>query len=174
MRAFSAALILVFTVSIVEASQEIKMRYTKITGTFLKFDSGQRLDTGVSYASQELRINQHELFVRTYGNGKQLETRFELQEPVYLNFVAKTDDATIPDMTGHFFNSDYEDCILSAELPNQKVSVSGVVTKLDQSHALSTKTVTSTSTGKVVGVLQERIELVSEGEFKAAINQPKL
>jgi hypothetical protein len=171
MKLVLAAFISLLLVSNARAGMEAQMRYTKITGTFLKFESGKRLDTGVSYASQELRLVQHEFIVHTFANGKQIKTQFLLQGPHFLDFVAKTDDPSIPDMSGHFLNSDYEECILNATLPDQNVTVSGVVTKLDQLHALSTKIVTEITTGKVIGIMQEKIELISEDTFKTATNQ---
>ena len=146
------------------------MKFTKISGTFIKFDDGQSLNTGVAYASQELRIGQHEIIVKTFGHGKPIETRFSLQGPAFLDFVASSDDPKIPTMTGHFFSSDYEECIMSAILP-QNLTVNGVVTKVDQSHAISTKTLTDNASGKIVGIVQERVELISEDSFKAAIQE---
>jgi len=168
MKLLFATLALVLNANNAKAGMESQMKYTKISGVFLKFESGERLETRISYASQEMRLEQHEIIVRTFGNGKIIETHFALQGPKFLDFIAKSDDPKIPDMAGHFFNSDYEECILNARLPDQKVDVVGVVTKLDQSHAISTKTVTDASSGKVVGIMQERIELIGETTFKAA------
>jgi hypothetical protein len=147
------------------------LRFTKISGTFLKFDDGKRLDTGAAYASQDLRLDEHEIVVKTFGHGKQIETRFVLQGPGFLDFVATSDDSKIPVMTGHFFNSDYDECVVTAVLPDQKLSVSGVLTKLDQVHALSTKTLTDTTSGKIVGIVLERAELITEDAFNAAIGK---
>ncbi len=146
------------------------MKYTKISGTFLKFDSGQRIETGVSYASQDIRPP--EIIAHTFANGKFLETVFELEGPGLLDFVARTNDSKTPDMIGHFFSSDYEDCVLSALIPEQKISVTGVVTKLDPTHALCTKTVSEISSGKIIGIMQERVELITEAEFNAATRIP--
>jgi len=146
------------------------LRYTKISGTFVKFDGGQRVEIPIAFSSQDLRFERHEIVVRTFGHGKPIETTFRLQAPEFLDFVASSDDSKIPEMSGHFFNVDYEECVFSASLPEQKVYVSGILTKLDPSHAISTKTLTSDS-GKIVAVLQERVELISEDAFRAAIQQ---
>ena len=147
------------------------MRFTKITGTFIKFDGPQRVDTGVAYASQEFKLDQHEIIIKTFGHEKPIETRFILQAPDFLDFEANSDDPKIPVMTGRFFNSDYDECVVSASLPAQQLDINGVVTKLDQTYALSTKTLISTASGKIVGILQERVEIISEQAFEAAIRQ---
>lgn len=171
MKAILAIFVLLALASGAEASQKPRMRYTKIVGTFLKFENGQRLDAGIAYASQELKLDQNEIIVRTFGHGKPIETHFRLQGPKFLDFVATSDDPAIPEMTGHFLNSDYDECIVSASMPSQGVNVSGVVTKLDQANALSTKTITDLTSGRVVAILQERVEIISEESFKAATDQ---
>ncbi len=146
------------------------MKYSKITGTLLNFQNGQRMDTGVAYSSQETNSEKHQIVIRTYENKKIIETVLTLEGPDFLSFRSHSDDVRIPMITGRFWSSDYEDSVLSATLTDQKISISGVITKLDPLHALSTKTLTEISSGKVVGVMQERIQLISESEFKAAVH----
>lgn len=146
-----------------------KMKYSKISGTYLNFLTGQRISTGVSYSSQEYRQAQHEVVITTYENSKVIETRLILSGPDYLEFSSQSDDARIPIITGRFFNSEFEDCILKSSLPEKKIEISGVVTKIDLNHALSTKTL-SDSSGKTVGVMQEQVELISEADFKTAVS----
>ena len=59
---------------------------------------------------------------------------------------------------------------LSAMLNDDTIRINGVVTKLDQSNALRTKTLTEVASGKIVGIVQERIEIISELEFRASTN----
>lgn len=148
------------------------MRYSKITGTFLKFGTGERLETGVSYAIQELHLDQNKIVAVTFTNGKRLETQFSLSGPGALTFTATSDDPSIPEMRGQFLNGDYDECILSASFPAQKLRVEGVVTKLDSIHALGTKIVTESTGGTLVGIMQEKIELISADTFRAATSSP--
>lgn len=153
----------------VPGSVGIEMRYSKISGTFLNFATGQHLETGVSYSSQKLLPDQHELLTMTYESDRVIETRFILKAPEYLEFSSVSDDARIPVITGRFLNTDYEECVLKASLTDKKVDINGVVTKLDVKHGLSTKVLTD-SNGKTVGIMQERVELISEEDFKKAVN----
>ncbi|MCB0369939.1 MAG: hypothetical protein KDD45_11015, partial [Bdellovibrionales bacterium] len=149
-------------------SLETPVKYSKISGTFLNFQNGQRISTGISYSSQELHSAQKELVIKTYENNKVIETHLLLKGPKSLEFTSRSDDPRIPVITGEFFSSDYEDCILKSSLPDKKIDISGVVTKIDLKHGLSTKTLTDSSSGKVTGIMQEHVELISEAEFKAA------
>ncbi len=171
MKVTVALVILALLTSSAKANQEPFMRYMKITVTFLNFDTGERSNIGTTYASYDLRIKDHEIVAKTFEKGKALETRFHLQTPEYLNFVAKTNDPSIPEMRGRFLNSDYEECIMNADFIEQKLSVNGILTKIDQSHALSVKTMTNSLTGKVVGIVQEQVELISEEAFLTATVQ---
>lgn len=146
------------------------MKYSKISGTFLNFQTGQRIDTGVTYSSQELRSAQHDIVIKTYENNKIIETHLRLKGPKYLEFDSQSDDPRIPVITGEFLNSDYEECILKSTLPDKTIDIDGVFTKLDLKHALCTKTLTDSSSGKIVGMMQERVELISEADFKTALN----
>jgi hypothetical protein len=150
-------------------SLETSMKYSKISGTFLNFQNGQRINTGISYSSQEFRSDQKELIIKTYENSKVIETHLILKGPKYLEFISRTDDPRIPAITGEFFNSEYEECILKSALPDKKIDIDGVVTKVDLKHALSTKALTDSS-GKITGIMQEQVELISESDFKSAID----
>ena len=150
------------------ASQTPAMKYSKITGTLLKFEASQRLNTGLAYSSQETRAEDHKIIMITFENHKKIETVMKLEGTNFLDFTTHSDDPRIPMISGHFFNSDYEDCVLTATLPDQKLKVIGVVTKLDKTHGLSTKTLSNLSTGQTVGIMQERIELISVEEFEKA------
>lgn len=151
-------------------SLETLVKYSKISGTFLNFQNGKRISTGISYSSQEFRSTQKELVIKTYENNKVIETHLLLKGPKSLEFTSQSDDSRIPVITGEFFNSDYEECILKSSLPDKKVDISGVVTKIDLNHALSTKTLTDSSSGKITGIMQEQVELISEADFKNALN----
>jgi hypothetical protein len=146
------------------------MKYSKISGTFLNFQTGQRVNTGISHSSQEFRQAQKELVIKTYENNKTIETHLLLKGPRLLEFISQSDDPRVPVITGEFFSSDYEECILKSSLPDKNISISGAVTKIDMKHALSTKTLTDSTSGKITGIMQEQIELISENEFKAALN----
>jgi hypothetical protein len=151
-------------------SLETPVKYSKISGTFLNFQNGQRISTGISYSSQEVRSAQKELVIKTYENNKVIETHLLLKGPKSLEFISQTDDPRIPVITGEFFNSDYEECILKSSLPDKQIDISGIVTKLDMKYALSTKTLIDSPSGKIAGIMQEQIELISETEFMAALN----
>ncbi|MFL5815649.1 MAG: hypothetical protein ACJ763_18915 [Bdellovibrionia bacterium] len=146
------------------------VKYSKISGIFLNFQNGQRISTGISYSSQEFRSAQKELVIQTYENNTVIETHLLLKGPKSLEFISRSNDPRIPVITGEFFNSDYEECILKSSLPDKNISISGIVTKIDLKHALSTKTLTDSSSGKITGIMQEQVELISESEFKAALN----
>ncbi len=150
------------------ASQTPAMKYSKITGTLLKFDASQRFNTGISYSSQETKAEDHKIILITFENHKKIETVMKLDGTNFLDFTTHSDDPRIPMISGHFFNSEYEDCVLTATLPDQKIKVNGVVTKIDKTHAFSTKTLSDSSTGQTVGIMQERIELISSEEFEKA------
>lgn len=145
------------------------MKYSKVTGTYLNFETGQRISTGNSYASQEFVNENKELRIQTFENGKTIRTALHLKAPKYLEFTSSSDDERIPVITGHFFSDDYEECVLSSSLSEQKIAIAGVVTKIDAKHALSTKTLIDSS-GKTVGIMQEQIELISEAEFLSALD----
>lgn len=151
-------------------SIEPLVRYSKISGTFLNFQNGQRISTGISYSSQELRSDQKELVIKTYENNKVIETHLLLKGPKSLEFIGQSDDPRIPVITGEFFSSDYEDCILKSSLPEKNIAISGVITKIDLKHALSTKTLADSSSGKIMGIMQEQVELISETEFRTVLN----
>jgi hypothetical protein len=157
--------------SATESAPPALVRYAKITGTFLNFQSGQRIPTGIQYSSQELKSGEHDVVIRTYENGKIIETHAALVAPDFLSFSSKSDDPRIPVITGRFLNLDYEESILNASLPDQKFNIAGAVTKLSDSSSISIKTLTDSSTGKVIAIMQERMDFISESEFKSATNQ---
>ena len=105
------------------------MKYSKISGTFLNFQNGQRIDTGTSYSSQYFDSDKKELVIKTYEHSKFIETHLMLKEPKWLEFTSRSDDPRIPVIIGEFFNTDYEDCILSSSLTDKNVDISGVVTR---------------------------------------------
>ena len=149
------------------------MKYTKITGTFLKFDGGQRIQTGTQYASQELKQADNKLIIRTFETTRVIETELMLAGPLSLDFSSKSDDPKIPLITGRFFDTNYEECVLNSKLPNQNISINGVVSKLDKDNALSTKTLTDSTSGKIIGIMEERVELISQEAFEQATSQFK-
>jgi hypothetical protein len=151
-------------------SLETSIKYSKISGTFLNFKNGQRVSTGISYSSQEFRPAQNELVIKTYENNKVIETHLRLKGPKSLEFTSQSDDPRIPVIAGEFFSSDYDECILKSSLPDKKIDIGGVVTKIDLNHALSTKTLTDSASGKITGIMQEQVELISEANFKNALN----
>tara|TARA_B110001454_G_scaffold219204_1_gene252219 strand:- start:36611 stop:36964 length:354 start_codon:yes stop_codon:yes gene_type:complete len=114
------------------------MKYSKITGTFLDFQNGQRLDTGISFSSQKIDFKQKVLIIKTYESKKVIETHLILKGPRFLEFTSRLDDPGIPVVTGEFFSSDYEDCILKSGPPDKNIDINGVVTKIDRKHATST------------------------------------
>ena len=150
-------------------SLELQVKYSKISGTFLNFQNGQRISTGTSYSSQVFNLDQKELVIKTYVNNKVIETHLILEGPSFLNFTSRSDDPRIPVITGEFLNSDYEDCILKSYLSDKKIDISGVVTKIDAKHAISTKTLTDSLSRNITGIMQEQIELISESEFNTAL-----
>jgi hypothetical protein len=145
------------------------IKYSKITGTFLNFQNGQRIDTGISFSSQKLDSEQKVLIIKTYQNNKVIETHLILKGPKFLEFTSRSDDPRIPVITGEFFSSDFEDCILKSALPDKSIDIYGVVTKIDLNRAVSLKTLTDSATGKIIGIVQEQVELISEAEFKVAL-----
>lgn len=149
------------------------MKYTKISGTFLKFDSSQRVQTGIHYASQELKLAEGKLVVRTFMAEKIIETELFLVGHQRLEFKTVSDDPKIPIMTGKFFDADYEECVMKSALPDQNIVIDGVVSKLDKDHGLSTKTLVDASSGKVIGIMQERVELISQEVFEKAVSHAK-
>lgn len=151
-------------------SLEASIKYSKISGTFLNFQNGQRINTGISYSSQQFDSDHKELVIKTYENNKIIETHLILKEPKFLEFTSRSDDPRIPVITGEFFSPDYEDCILKSALPDKKIDINGVVTKLDSKRAISTKTLIDSSSGKITGIMQEQVELISEAEFKSSLN----
>jgi len=147
------------------------MKYTKISGTFLKFDGSQRIQTGVHYASQELKLADSKLVIRTFVPGNIIETEMLLDGPEKLDFKTTSDDPKIPVIVGTFFDSSYEECVMNSMLPEQKIAITGVVSKLDKDHGLSMKTLVDSTSGKVVGIMEERVELISREAFEKAISQ---
>jgi hypothetical protein len=145
------------------------MKFTKIVGTYLNYQTGKRLETGVQYSSQEINFLNHQVFIHTYENGKIISTVLTLEGDNFLDFKSKSDDPRIPTITGRFLNSDYEESLLNCVLTDKNISISGVVTKTDAAHALSIKTLTDVSTGKILGIMHENIESISESLFKTAI-----
>ena len=135
----------------------------------LNFESGKQFDTGVSYSSQETDLAQHKLTIRTYENKKVIKTVLTLEGTGYLKFRSQSDDPRIPVITGQYWSNDYEDCVLSTSLTDKNVKIDGVVSKLDSTTAISTKTLTNTVSGKIIAVMKERIELITESDFNAAI-----
>ena len=123
------------------------------------------------HSSQETKSERHQIVIRTYQNKNRIETILGLDAPDFLDFRSQSDDARIPVITGRFLNADYEECLMSSTMSDQNITISGVVTKLDDSHALSTKTLSDSSSGKVIGVMQERVELILELEFQAALSR---
>ncbi len=67
-----------------------------------------------------------------------IKTVLTLKGPEFLEYKSKSDDPRLPVSAGRFLNT----------LPDKKLNVSGVVTKLDQRHALSTKTLTDVTLSK--------------------------
>lgn len=146
------------------------MKYAKIVGTFLNFQNGDRLGTGIQYSRQETKMTERQILIQTYENDRIINTIFALEGADLLDFTSKSDDPRIPVIKGRFLNSDYEESLINCSLKDKGIDISGVVTKLDQTHALSIKTLTESSSRKIVGVIQERIELISESAFKMAVN----
>lgn len=149
---------------------EIEMKYTKIKGTYLNFQTGKKMETGILYSKQEQQLTGHRIIIHTYENGRVIETILTLQGPDFLDFESQSDDPRIPVITGRFLNTEYEESLLRSSLPDKKIDIHGVVTKLDDLHALSTKTLIDSSSGKVMGIMQEQVELISASAFKAALN----
>lgn len=151
-----------------DSSVATGMKYTKISGAILDFRTGQRREEGVHYESHELKLAEHKILVHTYVENRVIETLFFLEDPDFLSFKTKSDDPMIPVITGRFLNADYEEGFLFSSLPEKKINISGSFTKLDPRHALSTKTLLDTTSGKIIAIVQERIELISESEFISA------
>ena len=143
------------------------MKYSQITGTMLNFKTGERHETGTSFSSHEENTEKHIIIIRTFDNRRISETTLLLEAPDFLAFHSRSADPRMPVMTGRFWNSDHEECVLKATLSDQNIKIDGVVTKLDQTSALSTKTMTDHS-GSTVAIMQERVKLISETEFKRA------
>jgi hypothetical protein len=145
------------------------MKYSKIVGLFLNYETGKRIETGIQYSSQETNTADHQIVIRTYENGKVIITVLTLGGADFLDFKSQSDDRRIPKMTGRFLNSEYEESLITCVLTDKNINIAGVVTKLDAAHALSTKILTDIGSGKTLGVMQENIELISKSTFDSAI-----
>lgn len=153
---------------IAASANATELRYTKLTGTFLMLKSGRHFETGTSYTRQVINKAQNEIMVETHSQGKTTTVHFELSPPDFLEFSARSIDSQSPALQGRFLNTNYDECFFFSNLPAQNAVVSGALTKIDADHAISTKTVTS-KTGEVLGILQDRIEVITKQEFESHI-----
>jgi hypothetical protein len=143
------------------------MKYVKTVNTFLNYGANLRQTAGGSYFTQDLKLEESRIDIRTFSGGKWIELQLLFDGPDKLDFKSVSSDPALPTMTGRFLDSRYEENISSTLIEDKKVVVTGTVTRLGESTAVSVKTITSLDTGKVVAVLQELIELITEAEFLA-------
>ena len=148
---------------------DLRVRFTKISGTILNFKDGQRIPTGTHYASAETDVAKKMILIRTHALGKIIESKLQLQGSDDLDFSILSDDSSIPIITGRFLNSDYEEGISAASMPGKNINVVGSLTKLNDLSAVSIKTLLDATSGKTIAVVQERIEQLSLAQFDQAV-----
>lgn len=147
------------------------MKFSKTDHYIIDYRKNTREHVGTFYATKEVLLAEKKIVV-TAANGKMPEATVELEGQDLLSFKTYLAGNKSPVSTGRFLNSDYEEMIFTADLPDKGIHIEGVVSKITDTLFVSAKSIKVNSTGDLAAIAQEIIHVISKEEFDKAVSSP--
>ena len=146
------------------------MKYIRTEHFILDFRKNTRDYVGTFYATQEVVLAEKKILFVSPANGKMPNATVELEGQDLLSFKTYLAGNHSPVSTGRFLNSDYQEMIFAADLPDKGISIAGNTSKISDTLFVATKTIKIHSTGEIGAIAQEIVYIISKDEFDKEVS----